>query len=366
VAVDNLKVLLIGVVIVIHAVMGYAAFFDGWPYAEVQEVHLPDGVVIAVFALFAPLGICMMALLFLIAGLLTPPSIARKGATRFVRDRLLRLGVPFAVFVLLLWPLSLYALFRPLGHTTENYWAYFTGALPNNGPLWFVGLLLLLSLGYAAWWALTGASARPVRSVTTARLLVVAAAIAGLSFVVRLAFSYAAPSPLDLNEWQWPECIALFAVGIVASPHGWLTAVPEPLLRAARRVTAVAGAALALFLLAALAVGVPQEDFLGGPHWAALVVAAVEGLLTVFGSIWLLAAAQRHLAWLWRGAALAPSAYGAFVLQAPVLIGLALAMRPVPAPAEVKAATVALGGLVLSFGLARLLTTRVHGLTRML
>jgi len=28
-AVDNLKVLLIGTVIVIHAVMGYAGFFDG-------------------------------------------------------------------------------------------------------------------------------------------------------------------------------------------------------------------------------------------------------------------------------------------------------------------------------------------------
>jgi hypothetical protein len=367
VAVDNLKVLLIAVVIVIHAVMGYAAFFDGWPYSEVQEVHLPDGVVIAVFAAFAPIGLCMMALLFLIAGLLTPPSIARKGPARFARDRLLRLGVPFAAFVLLIWPLSLYALFRPLGRTTAGYWAYFTGALPDNGPLWFVGLLLLVSLGYTAWWALTGGPARPARQVGTVALLAVAAVIAGSSFLVRLAFSYAGPTPLDLNEWQWPECIALFVVGIVASPHGWLTAVPQPLLRAARRVTAVAGVAIALFLLAALALGVPQEDFLGGWHWTALVVACLEGLLTVFGSLWLLAAAQRHLTgWSRHGPALARSAYGAFVLQAPVLIGLALAMRPVPVPAGIKAATVAVGGLVVSFGLARLLTNRGRGLARLL
>jgi hypothetical protein len=366
VAVDNLKVLLITAVIVIHAVMGYAAFFDGWPYAEVQEVHLPDAVVIAVFALFAPIGLCMMALLFLIAGLLTPPSIARKGAARFVRDRLLRLGVPFALFVLLLWPLALYALFRPLGRTSLGYWAYFTGALPNNGPLWFAGLLLLLSLGYAAWWALSGASV-PTIQLTTSALLGVSAAVAVLSFLVRLAFSYAGPTPLDLNEWQWPECIALFGVGLIASPHGWLTTVPEPLLRAARRVTAVAGGALALFLLAALALGVPQADFLGGPHWAALVVAGIEGLLTVFGSLWLLAAAQRHLTgWTRLGPALGRSAYAAFVLQAPVLIGLALAVRPVPVLAEIKAATVAICGLAASFGLALLLTSRVRGVSRFL
>ena len=67
---DNLRVTLIAAVIVIHGVMGYAAFIDGWPYADVQEVHLPDAAVIVVFALFAPVGLFMMALLFLVAGLL--------------------------------------------------------------------------------------------------------------------------------------------------------------------------------------------------------------------------------------------------------------------------------------------------------
>jgi hypothetical protein len=44
-----------------------------------------------------------MGLFFLLAGLLTPRPLARKGARRFVVDRLLRLGMPFAVWVLLLW-----------------------------------------------------------------------------------------------------------------------------------------------------------------------------------------------------------------------------------------------------------------------
>jgi hypothetical protein len=312
-------------------------------------------------------GLFMMALLFLVAGLLTVPSVDRKGPARFARERLLRLAIPFALFALVVWPGLLYGLYRPLGHTREGYWAFFLGNLPDNGPLWFVGVLLLLSLGYAGLRGMRRRDRPASRPVTSGGLFAVAAVVATASFLIRLAYPYAGPTPLDLNEWQWPECIALFVVGVVASPHGWLTRVPEPLVRSARRVTAVAGAAVALFLLAALALSVPQDAFLGGAHWAALVVACLEGLLTVFGSLWLLAAAQRHLTgWTRHGPALARSAYAAFVLQAPVLIGLALAMRPVPVPAEIKAVAVALGGLALSFGLGRLLTTRVGLLARLL
>jgi hypothetical protein len=367
IAVDNLKVALIAVVIAVHGVMGYAAFFDGWPYAEVQEVHLPDAAVIVVFALFAPVGLCMMALLFLVAGFLTAPSVARKGPARFARDRLVRLGVPFAVFVLGIWPVTLYALYRPLGRATRSYWAYFTGALPNNGPLWFVGLLLLVSLGYAGGRAIRRSAPSRAPEPTTNGLLLVAAGIAVSSFLVRLAYPYAGPTVLDLNEWQWPECIALFAVGVLAAPYGWIRAVPAAVDRAAGRIAAVTGVVLAIFLLVALAAGVPQQDFLGGPHWAAFGVAGVEGLLTVFGSLRLLTLAQQHLYRATRfGRALARSAYAAFLLQAPVLIGLAAALRPVPVPAGVKALTVVVGGLAGSFGLGRLIVSRARSVARVL
>jgi len=49
-----------------------------------------------------PLALFMIPVLFLVAGLLTPPSLQRKGPGRFACDRLLRLGVPFALFTFLL------------------------------------------------------------------------------------------------------------------------------------------------------------------------------------------------------------------------------------------------------------------------
>jgi hypothetical protein len=69
----------------------------------------------------------LIALLFLVAGLLTPPSVQRKGPGGFARDRLLRLGVPFAVYVLILQPTIVYLLEHPLGAAPGSYWQEFLG-----------------------------------------------------------------------------------------------------------------------------------------------------------------------------------------------------------------------------------------------
>jgi hypothetical protein len=49
-----------------------------------------------------------------------------------------------------------------------------------------------------------------------------------------------------------------------------------------------------------------------------------------------------------------------------VLIGLAVALRPLPLPAEVKAAVVAIGGVAISFGLAAAMIRRLPLVARTL
>jgi hypothetical protein len=109
------------------------------------------------------------------------------------------------------------------------------------------------------------------------------------------------------------------------------------------------------------------DDLLGGGHWPAILFPAIESILIVFGSVWLLAAAQQRLNREPRlGPALSRSAYGAFMVQAPILFGLAIALRPIDVPAELKAIVVAGAGVAASFALAWLLISRVPGLARIL
>jgi membrane associated rhomboid family serine protease len=83
--------------------------------------------------------------------------------------------------------------------------------------------------------------------------------------------------------------------------------------------------------------------------------------------VWLLDLArrglERRLPW---GEQLGRSAYGAFMLQTVFLLGLAVALRPAAAPAEVKALVVALGAVTGSFGAAWLLVSRAPGVARIL
>jgi hypothetical protein len=181
--------------------------------------------------------------------------------------------VPFAVFTFGLWPLLMYALYHPLGAAPGSYWEEFGDESGNldTGPLWFVGVLLIFSLGYAAWvglarptFAVAGAARHAAASplthdVTARRLLLVAGIVAATTFLVRLVFPFGSESFTDLNAWEWPACIALFVLGIAASRQGWLTVVPDRLRRQCRLITLTAAAAMAAFGLLAAQLGVLEQ-----------------------------------------------------------------------------------------------------------
>jgi hypothetical protein len=268
-------VLLIAAIIAAHGLASYAAV-EVWSYADVREVTLSPITEGALFALLAPFGLFMIPLLFLISGLFTPPSVERKGPGRFARDRLMRLGIPFAIFVGLIWPVTLYALYRPLGNAPGSYWREFIGTAEESldmGYFWFVGDLLLFSLGYAVWVALRG-QGREVRhraELSVGRLLILAAVVSLATFLVRLGFAFESELYLDLNLYEWPAAIALFGLGLTAWRRGWLEEIPARLHAQCRKVSLLVVGGFGVFIAVGFAFGgVGEETWKGGWHWDAV------------------------------------------------------------------------------------------------
>jgi surface polysaccharide O-acyltransferase-like enzyme len=361
---DWLKVVLVGLIIVWHGVAGYTDLESAWPYQDVQEVSLAELTNNVLAALVLPGVLFAMGVFFLISGLVTPGSLARKGPRVFARDRAVRLGVPLAVWVLVVWPLILAAMQAAVGEPTSYSWELLHGEpFLDTGPMWFVELLLIYSLGYAAWrrWGPRRVESGD-RAVELGRTLVaLAVGISAATLLVRLVFPLFSGQIAHLQLWQWPQYLAMFGLGIVAARRSWLDPVPE---RIGRRcaLAALLGILAVLVVAATLLAtgGEPEVLFERRFHWAPLALAALEGPLVVGWSVWLLGLAQRHLA---RrpgpvGRALARSAFGAFMLQGVVLVGLALALRRVDLPAEAKAPTVACAGVAGSFALSWLVVTR--------
>ena len=117
---DNLKVLLVAVIITGHSIFGYVpasgVWKGSWPYQDVQEVSL-GAVSKAILVIpVLPAALFAMGLFFLISGLVTPGSLARKRPGRFARDRVVRLGVPLAAWMLGIWPALLFVRDRAGGN----------------------------------------------------------------------------------------------------------------------------------------------------------------------------------------------------------------------------------------------------------
>ena len=360
---DNLKVLMVAGVIAGHAIAGYAGM--NWTYADVAEGEM--GIVSrSVFGvLILPFAVFVMALFFLVAGLMTPGSLERKGPGRFARDRLVRLGIPLAAFTLVLWPLMTYGLYRAAGSDWSLWDVYADDPTLDNGPLWFVEALLIFSLAYAAWTAWRPyrrtRMAGPTEPIRARHLLFLGAGIAMATFVVRLWFPFDSLQFTNAHVWQWPECIGLFGLGIVSARRGWLQPVRETIRRGCGRVALIATAVLIAAFVSSQDPDASVEAFGGGWRWEALVLATIGGALSVAASIWVLAFFQRHVGRAGRTArAMGRAAYAAFILQGFPLVGAALVLRPLDVPLEIKSLLVAVSAIAGSFALGWLLVTRTR------
>src|SRR5579859_3799128 len=99
----------------------------------------------------------LMGLFFMISAYFMPESYDRKGPLLFLKDKLLRLGIPLLIYDLLLNPLTLYiggAVPIPFGQFLKQYLLHFPG--PGNGPAWFLLVLLLFTFAYMLWRWLSG------------------------------------------------------------------------------------------------------------------------------------------------------------------------------------------------------------------
>ena len=360
VAIDNLKAVLVAWVIAGHAMLGYTAI-GGWPYDEVSETTLPTQLELVLAALLGPTALFVMGTFFFLSGLFASGTIARHGPAGFVRQRLLRLGLPWLIFTLLIWPVLMWFAYRSAGHPIP-IWQALQVRQPflDSGPLWFIQILLYLSLVHAVCaWRGFGRELRP----RATSLVLTAACIAAASFAVRLWFPARSQQVLDLHIWQWPQCVGLYVLGVLVAEKGWAERMPPGLGR--RCGIAVAGTiAMALVIMAVTGVvNVSQDDvpFLGGWHWQALALDVVEATLVVAGSVWLLALAQR---WFTHRATASTrwsrGAYAAYLLQAPVLISLEIAARSLPWPAVIKAVMIAGLAVLGSFGLGWFVTERTR------
>lgn len=354
---DNLKVVLVVGVIVAHVTIAWTGV-GSWVFAEdpVREPLFSLLVLASTGSLFG------LAVFFLLAGMYTPRSLMRKGTRRFLVDRAVRLGLPLLAFVLLIAPVVEWVDPDRAGwergfvaYTLEVVW-WSWPTPPAWGPTWFLAVLLVFSVVYAAARAVVPAREESTGPARPRHLVAVACAIAAVSWLVRIEVPVG-EEVARLALGQTPAWVAGFALGVVGAERGWLDPVPPAVAAWARRLGTGTLVASAVVIGAAAAAGADLDAFAGFGTWQSAVLAVIEGALVVSMPLWLVDLFRRRFGHQGAVARLASrAAFAAFVVHQVVLVGLVLASHAVVWPPEVEWLGVSVVGVAGSFAVGWLLT----------
>src|SRR5262245_74733 len=311
-----------------------------------------------------------MALMFFLSGFFVWGSLRRKGTGRFVRDRALRLGLPFVLAAAIVAPLAYYPAYAVRSHGPgvaefARQWLGL-GEWPA-GPVWFIWLLLAFDVAAAALFRLAPALDDRLPGWLLGRPLRLFMALVGLSAAAYVPLAlvigpleWTALGPFQFQTSRLLLYAVYFAAGIAVGAYGVRVAL-TPL---ARRWPLWVGAAVLAFILQ---VGLVLVASAPGAALAWAVAAGLAFALSCAASgfaalaLFLRFADAPRRAW----DSLRDNAYGIFLLHYAFASWFQYALLAAPLPAIAKGALVFAGTLALSWVSAALLR-RIRAVARVI
>lgn len=313
--------------------------------------------------------IFFMALMFLLSGLFVSESVARKGITRFVRDRVVRLGLPFLFSAGIVSPLAYYTAYLQAGGDPglSGYWQAWSeiGSWPT-GPAWFVLLLLVYDLAAALLFRILPSWASGVGRLTRgagerpARLFWI---VSGLSLIayapLAIAFGRDTWTELGLFQFQTSRILhyfVYFAIGVGIGAAGLRDGLVAADGRLAERWRTWVWAMVGVY---ALAVAVFLSMLASEGQTRALLslvrtfVFPLSCAASSFGLLALFARFARRPSAVWRSAS--DDSYGIYLVHYAFVAWCQYALLSAPLPAAAKAALVITTAFLLSWGTTALL-----------
>jgi len=359
--VDNWKTWLITLVVLHHFALVYGA---GAPFYY-SEPPFTDPLAYLVLLVFILLNQSwFMGAFFLLSGYFTPGSFDRKKLGSFLKDRLLRLGIPLVLFYFVLSPISSIGFWQMpaelTGITTPLTWQAYP-KLIGMGPLWFVAMLLVFDFGYAAWRMLTRnlTSDSTSKSSLPSYLLigVFILALALVSYLVRIVVPMG-KEVLDFPTLAYlPQYLSLFVLGSVASRHNWFRTLPSS-MGLVGFLTALAAGVL-LFPLAfsgrffSLELTETFTNLLGNGQWQSAVYALWDSTFVVGMCLGFITLFRHFFNGQGRfGRFLSQHSYTVYVIHIPIVVFLGVALKGIEFGSLSKFGMAAVIAVPLCFAIA--------------
>ena len=321
---DQIRAIVVAFVIAIHVPMAFGGI--GWSGVRIPVEESISSFTIGFFRWYSyALNSFIMYMMFLISGYFVPRSVHKKGVLRYLKGRLLRLGIPFLTGLLLLNNASkLLGMLTPSSPLAGLPW----NDIPFNrvGVLWFLVVLFAFDLLYRAWVALRGDRFAVDTSVPSPRLRSWLVSAISLGILEALMMSQTdiwgtlGRSVFDGIGAQGMHIFTylfLFVLGCKASFHRWFERLDAHLVVKWFRLSMfLILASLAFFLSLAFNPSLVNDSAIVAPLMCFLYPFIAWGILSYL-LLWFQRNEERLGPWL---ATAGVNSYGAYILHTLVLV----------------------------------------------
>ncbi len=327
--IDHLKVVVITLVVLHHTFITYGAPGD-WYYS--QKTTLVGAII--PMTLFVTINQAFfMGFFFFLSAYFIPTSYKKKGAARFVSDRLKRLGIPLIFYSFIFSPLLNYLVYY-FGKGNQISFLSYLRAYDDwidFGVLWFVAALLIFTLAYVLWQKIFEIRREPKTfpAPSFGLILKIGVTIGILSFLVRTIFPVGwVLKPLGFQLAYFSQYLVLFVLGTYASERNWLNQIPLSNGKRFARFPPRLLLFLPFFYFLEKTFHLPENSFTGGWHPQQLLSAVWEQVLGISIIVALLCIGKEK----WNGpskllAKLSRSAFAVYIFHPLVVVSLALAFK---------------------------------------
>jgi peptidoglycan/LPS O-acetylase OafA/YrhL len=364
-----LRAFIVALVVAHHAALAYYPFAPPPPASLVAQPRWWEAFPIvdphrwSGFALFAGFNdIFFMSLMFFLSGLFVWRGLAKKGAVKFLRDRLLRLGLPFVVAAAIVAPLAYYpAYLQTSGHGGVAGFRHQWLSLGNwpAGPAWFVWILLAFDGIAALLFVLAPRWGEAIGALTSdaarrpALFFAALAAVSALAYIpMALHFTpltWTAFGPFTFQTSRILHYLAYFLIAVGVGTWGVDRGLLVPDGKLARRWLLWVLAALVIFAVATAAAVIALTS---GSRSQGLAIAMDAGFVlscaaSCFAFLALFLRFVRSSSRLFDS--LSANSYAIYLVHYAFVSWLQYALLPASLPATVKASIVFAGALGLSW-----------------
>lgn len=370
---DNIRIYLISIVVLHHIALGYSG--SGiWTINETPTDRLSPFLF---FIFIAVNQSYFLSFFYLVSGYFLPGSYDRKGPRKFLKDRLVRLGIPLLFYIIIVAPLITYVVVTFAHGKDVSFLTIVSDFIEHRkifvGPLWFVEGLLFFSVIYIFFRVfkdrfMPNVSFNFVKNSfpTNTAIVLSTIAIALGTFAVRLKFPVG-DITYHFQLGHFVHYSFCFWLGIMANRGRWLDHLSEVTGKLWGIVAVVTICFLPIAVALSIASGKKPDVFLGGFSWQSFAFTFWESIACLSIIISLLYLFQKKYNEQGRMLKqISPDVYTVYINHQLVITIIMAFFFHIAFPTTVKFVLVSLIGLPLCFLLSHFVMRKIPYATRVL